>query len=648
MRSVSKEVVFISKKKKWYNTKSGAPVDQKYEYLKEDPIIKSEIDADTRPIVGLEHTCEIRRLEQMPIYSCFLCSATLPNSQRLIEHMLGLKHRQAFLKEHDPEQYKLIQESQLRKCHLESIIEECIVTYEKNHGRGKMIVKKEKDKTASCSYEKGYSSDHDSNSNHKYSRHERSSYSEWKTISSCAPSYYKRERHSSDYRSDSDIDHYYSKEEPHSRSEYYRTALGKEASPPRSVRNISGSRYYSKEEPESRSTYYQRASVKEAISPNIVKSVSDSRYYSEEEPGSRSSFYQSSLVNEISPPQIRRSVGGSGYYSEEAPESRSTYYQSAVNEANLPKIVRNVSGSSHLWADEHEKVDLRDILQQKKSLGTSSLSINNNITSAVGSNAIASSAAGNTAMASSAAGSISMPSTASLPPSSSVTNISESMLKFINDLTPEAFFHLALFKLDNMEIHEEKYVKLLDCLISRATVLSCDIKKNKIFPSLQAKFHESMAQNGIYPQNNADFDQNLNNLIQHYKSQKSLDKSHNQFQNSEVLDRSDLHLSQSNSNYYPAELNSGNYSRCLAPSGNTSTSLENMGNQNSNLIPFKGFSSTPSSIPGLTFGEEINSQPQNPATEINQLRSPFEHLSENAKNILGYFNRPLSKDYNHH
>ncbi|GFV37408.1 uncharacterized protein TNCV_3956551 [Trichonephila clavipes] len=209
---------------------------------------------------------------------------------------------------------------------------------------------------------------------------------------------------------------------------------------------------------------------------------------------------------------------------------------------------------------------------------------------------------------------------------------------------------------DNMTTFpDEKTIETLDCLISKATALSCYIKKNKIFPSLQAKLHENMAQNVLYPQSNVDFGRNLNNFIQHYKSQKTLDL--DQFQNSEVLDRSNLPLPQSNSNYHPAQLNSGNYSSSLTPSENTSAlaspSLNYIRNQNSdlipnsNLIPFKSFSTTPSSIPGFTFGEEINSLPENPATQINQLQSPFEHFSENAKNILGYFNRPLSKDYNH-
>ncbi|GFY48326.1 uncharacterized protein TNIN_457831 [Trichonephila inaurata madagascariensis] len=556
----------IQGKRHLKNKKSGAPVDQKYEYLDEDPIIQSEIDDDTRPIVGLDHICEIRRLEQMPIYSCFLCSATLPNGPRLIEHILTLKHRQAFLKEHDLVEYSTIQSAQLKKCHLESIVEECIVKYVEDHGRGKMIVKKEKNKTASSSYEKGYSSDYDSHSNHKYSRHEKSLYSEWKKVSSSSSRYHERERHSSDYRSDFDIDdHDYSKEEPQSRSAYYRTALGKEGSPPKSIRSTTGSRYYSREEPESRSTYYQRSSVKEANPPKI-RSASSSRHYSEEEPESRSSFYQASLVKEISPPEIGRNDGGSRYYSEEAPESRSTYYQSAVKEASPPKIMQSSSGSSHLWAVQQEKVDLRNVLEQKKSLGTSCRT-----------NA----------------------------------DISEPYWRFIRDLTPEVYIRLSLFKVP---------------------------------------FHENMAQNGLYPQSNVDLNQNLNNLMQHYKSQKSSDTSHNQFQNSGVLDRSDLPFPQSNSNYHPAQFNSGNYSRSLAPSENTSalssTSLDYMGNQNSNLIPFKGFSSTPSSIPGFTFGEEIDSKPENPGTRINQLQSPFEHFSENAKNILGYFNRPLSKGYN--
>ncbi|GFU73967.1 hypothetical protein TNCV_3784821 [Trichonephila clavipes] len=121
---------------------------------------------------------------------------------------------------------------------------------------------------------------------------------------------YEREQHSSDYRSDFEIDHYYSKEEPQSRSAYYRTALGEDDCPPKSIRSTTGPRYYSREERESRPIYYQRSPVKEA-SPPKIRSISSSRYYSEEEPESRSSFYQASLVKEISPPEIGRNGGDS-------------------------------------------------------------------------------------------------------------------------------------------------------------------------------------------------------------------------------------------------------------------------------------------------------------------------------------------------
>ncbi|GFV98928.1 hypothetical protein TNCV_3389911 [Trichonephila clavipes] len=333
-------------------------------YLDEDPIFKSEIDADTRPIIGLEHICEIQHLEQMPIYSCSLCSMMLPNGQKLIEHTLTLKHRQAFLKVHDPEVYEMIHKGQLKKNCLEEIVEECIISYEKDHGRGKMMVKKEKNKTASSSYKKRYSSDCDSHSNHKYSRHEKSSHSEWGKVSSSGSRDYERKRHSSNYRSDFDIDHYYSKEKPQSRSAYYQTVLGKEDSPPKSVRSTTGSRYYSREEPESRFMYYRRSSVKES-SPPKIRSISSSRY-SEEEPEYKSSFYQASFVKEISLPEIGRNVDGSRYFSEETPESRSTYYQSAVNNASPPKIMQNSNGSSHVWTDEPMKADLRTILEERK------------------------------------------------------------------------------------------------------------------------------------------------------------------------------------------------------------------------------------------------------------------------------------------
>lgn len=47
--------------------------------------------------LGLQHTVEIQRLEQRPIYQCFLCSANVPTAQLLLDHMAGTKHRLAYL-----------------------------------------------------------------------------------------------------------------------------------------------------------------------------------------------------------------------------------------------------------------------------------------------------------------------------------------------------------------------------------------------------------------------------------------------------------------------------------------------------------------------------------------------------------------------
>ncbi|GBL76523.1 hypothetical protein AVEN_53265-1 [Araneus ventricosus] len=64
-----------------------------------------------------------------------------------MEHIMGLKHQMAFLKEHDKEKYSLVDSSALSKSYLEPIVQDLISKYEIEHGRGKMSVKKEKGKS---------------------------------------------------------------------------------------------------------------------------------------------------------------------------------------------------------------------------------------------------------------------------------------------------------------------------------------------------------------------------------------------------------------------------------------------------------------------------------------------------------------------
>ncbi|GFT74971.1 u1-type domain-containing protein [Nephila pilipes] len=506
------------------NKKNADPGDLKFEYFDEDPSIKQEIDADTRPIVGLEHLCETQRLDQKPIYSCFLCSASLPNSQQLLEHIQGIKHRLAFLKEHDLEKYETIQNSQLRKCHLESIVQECIVEHEKEHGRGKMIVKREKNKSALPDYERSKDYGHDYRTIRKHPRkeedrrkelrrHESYSDSEWKKISSSDLKCYETKRHYSEYRS-----------------------------------SFNTSQYYSRSR----------------------------------ESDSKSPYYQTSRVICESTPKLERNDHGSSHHQRTVPESRCS--------------------------------DLREVLEQKKSLGYFS----------------AIPAVGNSGV--SGAGNVTTPSSDVLSLSTSFEKVPDSLLHLINDLNPEIFFELTFFKLDSIDYQEEKIAKLLKCLIKQATELSLKAETTKIFPSLREKFQESVAKTVTLPQSNPNHTQNIDEFIHYYKSQKSLNESHfNQFQNSAVIDRSSELPMQ-----YPKD-----YSRHLT--GEKSTPHDYKSYQSCTSVPLQGFSTTPTTIPGLTLTEGITSHPDNTATQTYQQPTTLDHFAERARNILGRIRVPLNQ-----
>ncbi|XP_042909558.1 uncharacterized protein [Parasteatoda tepidariorum] len=149
----------IQGKRHQKHTKKGDHGEMKYEILKEDPLILPEIKKSSEPIIGLQHCCEIRRLEGKPIYNCFLCSANVPNGQFLIEHVIGLKHRMAYLKEHDPVKHDLIDKTNLKKGMIEPVVAECIRLHQDKHGTGTMQVKLDLSKpsvSSSQSYKKPY------------------------------------------------------------------------------------------------------------------------------------------------------------------------------------------------------------------------------------------------------------------------------------------------------------------------------------------------------------------------------------------------------------------------------------------------------------------------------------------------------------
>ncbi|KAG8178094.1 hypothetical protein JTE90_017443 [Oedothorax gibbosus] len=167
MNSDQMWVAHIQGKRHLKNVKKGETVDgPKYEYIDEDPIMMDLLNKDTRPIVGLQHLVEIQRLEQRPTYQCFLCSANLPTPEQLLDHIAGAKHRLAYLKEHDPTRHDLIHKSNLKKGHVEPVLEECIASFESQFGRGKMVVKREKEdyKSPPRRYKSDYSNSRPSSS----------------------------------------------------------------------------------------------------------------------------------------------------------------------------------------------------------------------------------------------------------------------------------------------------------------------------------------------------------------------------------------------------------------------------------------------------------------------------------------------------
>lgn len=113
------------------------------------PKINKILDTIREPVVGLDYMCELQRAESYldPTYSCFLCHATCTVSS-VVDHILGTKHRLAYLKEVNPSEYSLVEEMKLKKSGLTSISEDYAREYERKRGRGRMEVKIEKPKMA--------------------------------------------------------------------------------------------------------------------------------------------------------------------------------------------------------------------------------------------------------------------------------------------------------------------------------------------------------------------------------------------------------------------------------------------------------------------------------------------------------------------
>ncbi|GFU20634.1 u1-type domain-containing protein [Nephila pilipes] len=613
------------------NKKNPDPGNWKFEYLdEEDPSIKQEIDADIRPIVGLKHICETQRLEQKPIYSCFLCSASLPDSQQLLEHIQGVKHRLAFLKEHDLEKYKTC--SQLRKPLLETIVQACIMEHEKNDGRGKMIVRREKNKSVE---------DTDSDEILELLEHINKRENDLNIVNSeieialTDPTVFDNEFKTSEEYSDKiTIIKFRIKNRIQKINALdNRFVVKRESRPAQSAclklpkTHVKQLAEFEKKKEERQASLlenqrcwsralsdYERSKDyghdNRTIRKHPRKEEERRKELRRHESYSDSEWKKICYETKRHYSEYRSSFNTSQYYSRSREsDSKSPYYQtSRVICESTPKLERNDHGSSHLQrtVPESRCSDLREVLEQKKSLGyLSSIP-----------------AAGNSGVSGTESTTI---------PLSDVSSFSNSIEK-VTDSSPEMLFELAFFKSDNMDIKIEKILSFINYLLKRATELSLKVKTSKISPSLQEKFQESVAKTVTLPQSNPNHTQNIEELIHYYKSQKSLNESHfNQFQNSAVIDRSSELPMQ-----YPKD-----YSRHLT--GEKSTPHDYKSYQSCTSVPLQGFSTTPTTIPGLTLIEGITSHPDNTAKQNYQQPTTLEYFAERARNILGHIKVPLNQ-----
>lgn len=146
------------------NVKKG-DTDSKYEDLEnEESNIKYEIRNVRDPIIGLSYIHEIRRREPNvpPLYNCFLCHASIATVPLVIEHVISMKHRLNYIKENNPEEYQLLDATNLKKGHMEPLVLEAATRMEEKDGRGTVKVKQEKKKAPpTFTWGKGYEAEPD-------------------------------------------------------------------------------------------------------------------------------------------------------------------------------------------------------------------------------------------------------------------------------------------------------------------------------------------------------------------------------------------------------------------------------------------------------------------------------------------------------
>lgn len=115
----------------------------------ESPKLMEVVKNVHEPLVGLGFMTELQRADPClnPSYTCHLCQANLTWSV-VIDHILGTKHRLAYMKAVDPEEYNVINNIELKKTSLDKLVEDRARNYEYKRGCGTMEVKIEKPKVA--------------------------------------------------------------------------------------------------------------------------------------------------------------------------------------------------------------------------------------------------------------------------------------------------------------------------------------------------------------------------------------------------------------------------------------------------------------------------------------------------------------------
>ncbi|CAL1281301.1 unnamed protein product [Larinioides sclopetarius] len=531
-----------------------------------------------------------------------------------------------FGKEHDKEKYALVDSSALSKSYLEPIVQDLISKYENEHGRGKMSVKKEKEKSGSFSYEKRCDEDEDN----KPAALKSSKYSSLPKTSRHSPqpktSRYSPPPKTSRYSPPPKTSRY---SPPPKTSRYSPPPKTSRYSPPPKTSRYSPPPKTSRYSPSSKTSRYSPPPKTSRYSP----SPKSSRYSPPPKSVRMKARNSESEWKKVSPVRegFRETMcSDRSLYSEEEMwakiEPEPSYYRREPAYLDIDSRLDQTNNYKRAWTPPNTGncSDLRVVLEHKKNLGMTSTTAraNTNVLAAVSA-------------------------------SSEINNVSDSLLHLIDDMSPEVFLSLALFKLDNMLVQEETELKLLDRVANKATALALDVKKKFLPPDLKAKYKEALAQNGISPQSNSmkgvssqsnlEFTQNLNNLIGHYKDRKTTayEDVHSQDSYSNRLLQSEQFIDNRSSAHH--QLTTSPQCR---NSQERASSFESEWNQRSSTsLPFQSFSSTPTTIPGLTLTEEPPAQPST-STVLSQ-------FAQTAKNIFGNINVPTTpsnpyqnEDYN--